>query len=565
MLGIDSGSWNAMLPLLERGELPGFKRLMEEGSYGYLDAYGIVGNVLTPPSWTTIATGKTMEKHGISRFGQLSSEWRAAPVWTVLSQAGRAVGVVNWVCAWPPFKVKGVFISNPSPSRVGRLYLSPGLDAFAAAADSAITAAYRAGSDAGEAAADADEPGMGFLTRADITRSAESEIGFLWRIEREVISRQPPDFISYYYYAPDMVQHRFSKGLDRAEARGVGGGGMDDGSGGAGGSGRWGDGRPDRAGDDPVRWVWMAADSFLTDLMAGYGDDAWYLVVSDHGSREVLSGTAVFEMNALLVEMGCLKMAGGEIDSSASTCFLTAARAAYSKFHLKVNPSGGRANLPDRAGSLEETVSRIAGELRSIRVKETGHPIFERVDVSSEPGSADQPDIVAVAGKTILEMPKQETIVVVGAKEIDLRSLLIPHPWTAQHRARGIILAKGPGIRRHYSGAWTIADPYACIYPYLRGAVPATAWIGRVLRWLRVLDPATTLDVAPTLLYLLDLPVARDMDGRVLTELIDAQVLTARSVREVATYGVGTVADVDTSTVDREEVKKALKALGYLQ
>jgi hypothetical protein len=80
-----------------------------------------------------------------------------------------------------------------------------------------------------------------------------------------------------------------------------------------------------------------------------------------------------------------------------------------------------------------------------------------------------------------------------------------------------------------------------------------------------VLDPATTLDVAPTLLYLLDLPVARDMDGRVLTELIDAQVLTARSVREVATYGVGTVADVDTSTVDREEVKKALKALGYLQ
>jgi hypothetical protein len=36
-----------------------------------------------------------------------------------------------------------------------------------------------------------------------------------------------------------------------------------------------------------------------------------------------------------------------------------------------------------------------------------------------------------------------------------------------------------------------------------------------------VLAGASILDVAPTLLYLLGLPVARDMQGRVLTEMLE--------------------------------------------
>jgi hypothetical protein len=36
-----------------------------------------------------------------------------------------------------------------------------------------------------------------------------------------------------------------------------------------------------------------------------------------------------------------------------------------------------------------------------------------------------------------------------------------------------------------------------------------------------VLAEASVLDLAPTLLYLLGLPVARDMEGRVLTEVLE--------------------------------------------
>jgi arylsulfatase A-like enzyme len=46
-----------------------------------------------------------------------------------------------------------------------------------------------------------------------------------------------------------------------------------------------------------------------------------------------------------------------------------------------------------------------------------------------------------------------------------------------------------------------------------------------------VLEAASVLDVAPTVLHLMGLPVARDMDGRVLTGILDRSV-----ARQPVTY-----------------------------
>lgn len=549
MFGLDCGSWNVMLPYLENGDLPCLKRIMEEGSYGYLDAFGIAGPELTPPSWTTIATGQHMEKHGIRRFGQLSSEWRAAPFWSILSRAGKTVGIVDWVCAWPPFKVNGMFISNASPSRQARTYFSPGFDSLGAVADSIIAASYRDSSTVGDTPAGSPGSDVGFLTRSELTGFAQDELGFISQIDREVVSQMPLDLVSYYCYSTDVVQHRFWAGTEPPSS----------------GHGDWGQGHRASADRDMVRWVWMAADTFLANLVARYGEDARYLVVSDHGARPVESRTAIFGMNALLEEMGYLRMEGGTMDTSASVCFVKRASRSYSRFHLRVN-SADRANAGiDPSGSRSRTLARIGDELESIRVMQTGKRIFERVDVSPTADSEQDADIVVYAGKDILAMPDRTKTIVVGGKEINLESLLSPHPWLAQHRARGIILAKGPGVRHRFCGSWMMVDPYISMFPYLREVIRATARLDPLLRRLHVLDRATTADVAPTLLYLADVPVAEDMDGRVLTELIDGGLLRARPIKKVATYEVGNVVDVDTGTVDREQIKKTLKALGYLQ
>src|SRR5262245_43722381 len=50
------------------------------------------------------------------------------------------------------------------------------------------------------------------------------------------------------------------------------------------------------------------------------------------------------------------------------------------------------------------------------------------------------------------------------------------------------------------------------------------------------LDGASVLDVAPTILYLLGLPVARDMEGRVLTEIVDPDFAHRHAVTFIPSY-----------------------------
>ena len=51
-----------------------------------------------------------------------------------------------------------------------------------------------------------------------------------------------------------------------------------------------------------------------------------------------------------------------------------------------------------------------------------------------------------------------------------------------------------------------------------------------------VLQGASVLDVAPTILYLSGLPVARDMEGRVLTEMLDDDFARAHPVTFIPSY-----------------------------
>jgi predicted AlkP superfamily phosphohydrolase/phosphomutase len=82
-------------------------------------------------------------------------------------------------------------------------------------------------------------------------------------------------------------------------------------------------------------------------------------------------------------------------------------------------------------------------------------------------------------------------------------------------------------------------------------------------------DPApSVLDVAPTVLYLLGLPVGDDMSGHVITNLVDPAFLAANPVRRIPTYEPAerpaeTPAPLP-SAVDRQ-IKDRLRTLGYIE
>ena len=57
--------------LMSDGALPHFSRLRQEGAYGRLISQK---PLLSPVIWTTIATGKTPDQHGIGHFVAVNSD-----------------------------------------------------------------------------------------------------------------------------------------------------------------------------------------------------------------------------------------------------------------------------------------------------------------------------------------------------------------------------------------------------------------------------------------------------------------------------------------------------------
>ena len=77
---------------------------------------------------------------------------------------------------------------------------------------------------------------------------------------------------------------------------------------------------------------------------------------------------------------------------------------------------------------------------------------------------------------------------------------------------------------------------------------------------------ASVLDVAPTILHALGIPIARDLDGGVIEAMFEAQLLTRHPVRFVATYGLlgGVSAVRGGRPLDREMIDR-LRSLGYVR
>ena len=70
------------------------------------------------------------------------------------------------------------------------------------------------------------------------------------------------------------------------------------------------------------------------------------------------------------------------------------------------------------------------------------------------------------------------------------------------------------------------------------------------------------IDLAPTILHILNVPVPADMDGRVLSEALIPE-LRAR-VPQVGAAAPATQTQVDFTEEEQAEVEERLRALGYL-
>ncbi|HER44285.1 MAG TPA: tetratricopeptide repeat protein [Candidatus Eisenbacteria bacterium] len=119
-IGVDGGDWKTIDPMMEEGLLPNFRRFVEEGATGPLRS---MEPMLSPLLWTTMATGKLPEEHGILNFTEVDPEsGEKIPVtrlsrkvdafWNMMSEYGRTVDIIGWLATYPAERINGVMVSD---------------------------------------------------------------------------------------------------------------------------------------------------------------------------------------------------------------------------------------------------------------------------------------------------------------------------------------------------------------------------------------------------------------------------------------------------------------------
>ena len=120
VLGWDAADWQVIDPLLAAGKMPNLARLLASGSRADLRT---LEPKLSPLLWTTIATGKTADAHGILNFVEpnpsgdgvrvsASTSRRVRALWNILTVAGRRIHAVGWYASHPAEPIRGACVSN---------------------------------------------------------------------------------------------------------------------------------------------------------------------------------------------------------------------------------------------------------------------------------------------------------------------------------------------------------------------------------------------------------------------------------------------------------------------
>lgn len=119
VLGFDGAGWPTLDPLIAEGKLPFLAKLKREAAWADFRTDKPTKSSVV---WTSIATGKTMVKHGILDFAFVkendiqvpysNAEKREPSLWQMLDRFGMRSVVINWFVTYPPDLFNGVMVSD---------------------------------------------------------------------------------------------------------------------------------------------------------------------------------------------------------------------------------------------------------------------------------------------------------------------------------------------------------------------------------------------------------------------------------------------------------------------
>jgi predicted AlkP superfamily phosphohydrolase/phosphomutase len=228
LIGLDGFEWNGVLPLLREEKLPAIAALLRRGAYGTLETFP--GRV-SPALWTSIATGKDVDKHGIYDFLKertppvfyASTDRKTKAFWNILSERGRSVDTVGWFVTHPVEPVNGVMVSqantreNRQTKRTLKGALLPGVagQVFPPEREAEVFAVVAEVEDDLDAIVrdrletSSEHPPARLKAIVDASAWAFRADTIYERIATRLASTSAPDLLAVYFGSTDVLAHRF--------------------------------------------------------------------------------------------------------------------------------------------------------------------------------------------------------------------------------------------------------------------------------------------------------------------------------------------------------------------
>jgi predicted AlkP superfamily phosphohydrolase/phosphomutase len=549
VIGLDGATMDLIEPWAAEGKLPVLADLLQRGSYGRLQS---VLPVLSSAAWTSFMTGMNPGKHGFYDFVKRAPDsYRLRPVhreqmrgqslWKILSLDGRKVIVLNVPMTYPPEVVNGVMISGLG---------TPDYKTFTYPADltqELLNRGYNVNSQV--AFHSGDE--QAYIDETDHITDQITETSLL------MMQRQEWDFCMPVYRGPDEMAHFFWRFMDATHPQ-----------------------HP--AGADPnfknaVLNHYQKLDQAIGTLLEASGPDTNLIILSDHGTGAFYKGVL---LNEWLRQKGWLVTKNGmggshrlfaSIGLTRSNISATLRSMGLGRLErwikdllgdrIEILPVSSRAEFPNaidwehtKAYSFgyhgqiyinlkgrepqgavspgeeyDQVCREISRQLMELTDPADGKPVVDRVFHRSEafhgPAYDEAPDLTVI-------MRGLSYITRSGYEFGKAGEIFIPpqEDQSGSHRMEGILIMAGPGVRpAGYQGN------QSCI-----------------------------IDVAPTALHLMGLPIPDNMDGTVLEDwLSDArEVQLAQGDFE----SLNNPPSQEGMTEEQEaELIQRLKDLGYLE
>lgn len=522
---LDGASFDVFHSLAEEGILPNFRKLKKEGVFNVLQS---TIPPVSPVAMPSLATGKSPSKHGMFGFGKLvngtfmphtSGDIKVGALWDILTAAGKRVVVLNFPYTFPPYNVNGVMVSGfPSPRNIVKSYPPELIKLLKSEIGEYyvdlryITDHYRG----------MDE--TRFLEEVYlVTKKREAALHYLMK-------NYEWDLFLAAFTSLDRIQHALFGYFDKesplfnVQRREV------------------------------LVQYYKEIDAILGRIISKIDENTILMISSDHGIEPLYKYVGV---NNLLSQGGFVKVRSKHnlfnLETILSFLEKIGVRARIRtdispKIILKVKqmlPSkfdypaskayitnSGAISINKNALENEETYENVKKKLmhffHSIIDEETGEKIVEKIFEKNEiypENQGDAPDLTIVFKKGYKPMSwVKNTIEPVRKIKNKTVETGTHSGLTAQ---RGIFIVSGEGIKKE------------------------------------LLSKAKIVDVAPTVLHILGVPIPSDMDGRVLGEIFESKSRFAK--RPIKYQHFLIEKDIQRmSKKDNEEIKSRLKSLGYI-